>query len=255
MNGSQPITLLFDSGASSNVISTSLIGSTVQMQFDREVENQGVDGVSRVALSEGNQLVVGGVAWDDISFLSIDYQGEALDGIRGWRAFENRVVEVNYDDMELLIHESVDAVESLDATYSKHEMKFLRGIPYIRADIATSDHEVSGWFGFDTGSDWSLSLSQKFAAEVAFIGHLPKIGSQTVSGSSGVTHTRDILRAPEVRFGDVALAQVPLSVFNRDPEGVRHNDTMGNLILKRFNAVLDFENFHVSKSSPGDRPR
>jgi hypothetical protein len=245
VNGSMPIKLLFDTGASSNVITTSVVGTKVQMLFNRDVQNEGSDGVTSVRLSDSNRLELGGLVWDDLSFISIDYPAVELEGLVGWIAFDNTVVEINYDEMALIIHDSMDSVDLDEDRYSEFEMKILRGLPYIEGTVVTRKGNATGWFEFDTGSDWTLSLSQKFASKKALNGSMPQIGALSSSGSAGVWHKEIMVRAPELRLGDAELYQIPMSIREEDPKGVNHNDIMGNLMLKRFNAVLDFKNLKI----------
>jgi hypothetical protein len=67
---------------------------------------------------------------------------------------------------------------------------------------------------------------------------MPQIGALSSSGSAGVWHKEIMVRAPELRLGDAELYQIPMSIREEDPKGVNHNDIMGNLMLKRFNADL-----------------
>lgn len=97
---------------------------------------------------------------------------------------------------------------------------------------------ATGRFEFDTGSDWTLSLSQKFASKKALNGSMPQIGALSSSGSAGVWHKEIMARAPELRLGDAELYQIPMSIRAEDPKGVYHNDIMDNLMLKRFNSDL-----------------
>lgn len=246
INDSAPLNILFDSGANSNVVNSRTLGQKVAMEFDSVVENQGSDGTQSVKLSKQNRFETSGLIWEDMTFVSIEYPDKNLDGILGWTAFENRIVEINYDEMALLIHDSLDRDELLVQGYSEVEMRYFRSLPYIRATVCgNSKKEATGWLEFDTGSDWSLSLSQKFARENLAEHDMKKIGSLISSGSVGVDVEMSMLLAPKLKLGQFETYQIPISVAESDPKGVTHNDILGNLLLKRFNAVLDFRNDRV----------
>lgn len=242
INDSEPLNFIFDTGASSNVVTSSLIGEKVQLKLDGEQKNGGSDGIAAVKTSSSNQLEINGLVWNDVNFLAINYQGEKFDGVLGWTEFENKIVEINYDRKVLIIYDSIGA---LSPDYSRFEMKILRGVPYIKGSIIIGDKEKTGWFEFDTGSDWSLSLSQKFAGENSLNDAMKKVGSSISSGSTGVKYEQTVVLSPKLKLGEFEMYQVPISIYKVDPEKVKYNDILGNLLLKRFNAVIDFKNYSI----------
>ena len=242
INNSEPLNFIFDTGASSNVVTSSLIDKKFQLKLDGETENGGTDGFATVKTSSANRLEINGLVWNDTEFLAINYEGGKFDGVLGWTAFENKIVEINYDRKVLIIRDSIGA---LSPEYSKFEMKMLRGLPYIKGSIIIGGKEKTGWFEFDTGSDWSLSLSQKFAGENSLNETMKKVGSAISSGSTGVKYEKTVVLSPKLKLGDFEMYQVPISIYKVDPERVKNNDILGNLLLKRFNAVIDFKNYHI----------
>lgn len=242
INKSNNLDFLFDTGANAIVIVSNLIGKKVNLDLDGKTMNSGSDGSGTIETSSSNTLEIGNLNWDDIRLLSIDYQKPDFDVVLGWIAFENKIVEIDYEKSNLIIHKSIETVPK---DYSKIETKMIRGVPYIYGSTVIKNKTSSGWFEYDSGSNGSFSLSQKFASENGLNGVMKKIGTSTSSGSAGIKWKAEDYILPKLQFGDFELTNIPLSIDEKDPEGVEHNDILGNNLLKRFNAIIDLQNFEI----------
>ncbi|MEM8846804.1 MAG: aspartyl protease family protein [Bacteroidota bacterium] len=242
INMSDTLDFIFDTGANAIVITSSLIGNQVVLELDGESENKGSDGTHTVKTSSSNQLEIENLNWDDVSILSIDYQNRSFEGVLGWIAFENKIVEIDYENSILIIHKSLKTVSP---NYTKVDTKMIRGVPYIKTTISTGDKVSTGWFEYDTGSNGSISMSQKYALKNGLNGVMEKVGTAVSSGSNGEEVILNMHKLPKMQFGGFEVNEVPLFIAEKDPEGVEHNDLLGNNILKRFNAVIDFGRYEI----------
>lgn len=243
VNDSDSLDFIFDTGAGISVVTQSLIeNKKVNVKLDGDQKNTGTDGVSMVKRSSGNVLEIGSLLWSNVPLLSIDYKGFPFDIVLGWVAFEDRVVELNYETNTLIVHHSLPPV---DKEYSRLDLKLISGIPYIQCKTIVNGIESEGWFDFDTGSDGTMTVGQKFATQNALNNILKVIGTSTSKGSSGKEFTQKYVLMPRIKLGNFEMYQVPMSINNEDPEGVQHNENIGNVILKRFNAIIDFKNYVV----------
>ncbi len=119
------------------------------------------------------------------------------------------------------------------------------GIPYIWGVITVNGNRHGGWFEYDTGSDGSIGLSNKFANENKISGALKITGNAVYTGSAGMVRqvTKHVL--PKLKLGAYEIHNIPLSINVKDPTGVYNNDILGNNLLKRFDVILDFKNYHM----------
>ncbi|BDS14920.1 retropepsin-like aspartic protease [Aureispira anguillae] len=239
INQSDSLDLIFDTGANAIVINRSLINKRVNLNLNGQAQNQGSDGISIVATSSNNQLEIGNLIWDEVNILAIDYQDSPFDGVLGWIAFEEKMVEINYELNILVIHPNI---ASIHPEYTQYPMKMIQGIPYIEGTVVTGNQKATGWFGFDTGCSSSILLSQRFAHEHRFKPILPPISISTHLGSSGIAYQSNDYTLSKFKLGGFETYLIPISINQKDPEGVNNNDILGNLLLKRFNAILDFKN-------------
>lgn len=242
VNNSAPVDFLFDTGAGAVVLAQALVNQRVPLRQDGHTVNVGADGRRAVATSSGNMLAVGGLRWPAVSLLTIDYSGLGFDGVLGWVAFENKIVEVDYEKRYLVIHDQLPATV---ADYSPVELQLRQGIPFIKASLTAKGPPREGWFDLDTGSDGGLVVSQEFAARHDLTNGLKRLGTAAASGSTGGVVPQTIFALPKLKIGDYELYQVPLYVNDQDPVGGASAENIGSLVLKRFNLLLDFRQYRA----------
>lgn len=239
VNGSAPLDFLFDTGAGALVLTAAAARQRVPLRTDGQVLNAGTDGRRAVPTSAGNVLTLAGLRWPQVPLLTIDYAGgAAFDGVLGWVAFENRVVEIDYERRYLVIHAKLPA---LAATYAPAELRLRNGIPFIKCTLTAGGQASEGWFDLDTGSDGGLVISQGFAATHNLAAGLRRLGTAEASGSAGGVVRQTIVALPRFAVGGYELYQLPLFINEQDPAGAAPAENIGSSILKRFNWVLDFQ--------------
>lgn len=243
INESDTLNFLFDLNAGINVINEEAIKSPkASIKIDGSVENTGSDGVMITQLSSANKIAIDHLIWENVPLLIIPYGKRSFDAVLSWRSFEDKIVEIDYNNNLLIIH---NELPDLVSEYSALETKMINGIPYVKCELSIGEKRVQDWFGFDTGGNGELLVSQKFAAENQLNGIMNHIRSATATGSSGNPLKLKIVQLPKLKIGDYELYRVPLGIYDKDPEGVDDLKILGNNILKRFNAIIDFQNNRI----------
>ncbi|WP_375559182.1 retropepsin-like aspartic protease [Bernardetia sp. OM2101] len=243
INGSDSLDFLFDTGADAVVITSSLIEEKVEMELDGKAENGGSDGFSVAETSSNNKLIIKNLVWDNVNIISIDYKNPSFDAVLGWVAFEGKVITINYDLRMLILN---DSLPSTVKDYSKMETKMIRNVPYIKTTLTIGQKESTDWIEYDSGSDGTLSLSRKYIKDNNIdTGTMDLIGTAFSSGSSGIEWKETKHTLPKLKFGAFETYQIPIYVAEKDPEGIEFNDILGNNLLKRFNAIIDFKNYEI----------
>ncbi|MGL4631769.1 MAG: aspartyl protease family protein [Leadbetterella sp.] len=206
------------------------------------MKNEGIDGVSDVEKSSNNKISISSLTWESVPLIAIDYKPKSsfpFDVVLGWLIFENKIVEINYETQQIILHNSLPHISS---EYSKQEFKLINGIHYIKCKLTVNDKESETWFDFDTGSNGELIIGKKFSDNYQLTSHLKKISTSKSKGSSGVEISNSNYILPKLKIGNYEMYQVPVSIPDLEIErsGIREN--IGNNILKRFNAYIDFQN-------------
>lgn len=238
VNGSAPIDFLFDTGAGAVVLTAALVRQRVPLRQDGHTGNVGADGQRTVATSAGNTLQVAGLRWPNVSLLTIDYPaGSTFEGVLGWVAFEQKVVELDYEHGYLVLH---DRLPALAAAYAPVPLQLRNGIPFVAAMLEANGQRNEGWFDLDTGSDGGLVIGQRFAASHGLPGNLRRLGTASAGGSTGGTVRQTVVALPTLTLGAYSLPPVPLYINDQDPVGGAVAENIGSDLLRRFTWLLDF---------------
>jgi hypothetical protein len=152
------------------------------------------------------------------------------DVIFGNSLFRDRIVEIDYDRMELRVH----AVSpTIPPSYTRHHMALDGGIrPLIQADLLVDTQRVTDWYLFDTGLTSTLRLSARQNREQ----HLAaRVGAWFGFGG------RKIFRARGFRIGGIEMpaGMAVVETYDDVNQGLVAGGAIGNAWLRRFNVILD----------------
>lgn len=239
INNSDTLSILFDTGASAIVISTPAMDKKVKVKLDGSVLNGGTDGIERVPTSSKNTLNIGGLIWNDVPLLAIDFGESPFDVVLGWVAFQDKILTINYESKKMII---LDSLPKMSKEFRKIDFRLIDGIPYVKCKMIVEGTAYEEWFDFDTGSDGTIRLSNEYFTSNQLQSKLRKIGKGIATGSTGIEIKSDILLMVRLIIGDFELYNIQLSVPEKDPDTADKLGNIGNLILKRFTTIIDFKN-------------
>ena len=237
VNNSDTLNMLFDTGANAVVLESSLVGNKVEVDFDGQTENNGADGTHTVETSTNNTLKIHDLIWDEVQLLSIGFNDSDCDVVLGWNIFHGKIVELNYDEMALIIHQDMSTVSK---TYTPVESAYIDGIPHIKTQFRSENANASEWFTFDTGSSSSVIVSHQFDNAYELSSGLESHSESTHVGSQGGGWKTINYNFPIVKLGTYEFYEAPINVSTTDPEGMINN-IIGIDILRRLNTVLNFQ--------------
>lgn len=241
INDSGPIDFMFDTGASVNVVTKKTDEKKVNLIINGTVKNTGADGISQKAFSTKNTIEIGNLLWDDVDFQIIDYKKNSFEAILGWVSFEYKVVEIKYDDNKIIIHN-----QPIDYTdYTKLKIRKFGSTPYIKASLFKNGKESKGWFGFDTGFNRSVLVSNKFSVKHKILENNKIIEKRDYTGSAGIPKSTSKIMIDKIKIGDYEIYHFPIMVNSQEMKGMENGNFLGNELLKRFNVILDFKNNYI----------
>jgi hypothetical protein len=223
INHSRELDFIFDTGASIGVLSEEGRARGAGLRSDNK-----------------NVFAIEGIVISNSAVRFINYQGGLkADGVLGYNAFEGKVVEINYDKNILVIHHS--AFDTLG--YRSTEMKWRGSAMFVEGTIEVRNKVHKGLFLFDTGSKWALSLNKAFAIENNLYEALEKMGTRRAKGADGKTIKSNKVILPSFQLAGLSLPAVPTDLeLPKGSEGSLAFNIVGNDVLKRFNAILDYKN-------------
>jgi Aspartyl protease len=237
INGSAPLDLLFDLGADTAVLYPSGVRKNAGLRLDGEIENAGTGGVMIRRTSGDNEIVLGQLSWRHEPVLLIDKQSDRADGIVGNNLFDNQVVEIDYDAMELRIRDELPARAN---AWTALPIRFNGTLPAVPVHIAATPAPFDVQLVLDTGSSASVFLNRDLAEKYRLHESLPNIGVSHMRGTGAAEIHNQVLLLPALRLGAEQLLNLPAHVEDLSGERGGLGGHLGMDVLKRFNAVLDF---------------
>jgi predicted aspartyl protease len=233
INHSRPLRFLVDTGADGMAVSLAT-RDLAGMKIDDQSENTGADGTTWVDYSTSNRVALGGVS-RTFGAAVIDYQNRPFDAVLGWKFFEGRVVEIDYDRKTLFVHGSLPSTVG----YTRMNTRWIENTPAIEVILQTEGPRLQAWLSLDTGSNGTIDLSYAYSSRHDLKDVLTqKIGTSQFSGSAGRKIRSVDVRAPSVEIQGLRLDQPKVS-FTIDEDGSSGDGTIGSEILREFNILLD----------------
>ncbi|SMG36252.1 Aspartyl protease [Marivirga sericea] len=238
INSSDTLDLVFDLGANTTVINkTRMETKNVQIKFDTVVLNKGGNGISKEDKSLRNQVLVGKYNYEGVDILGIAYpEADILDGLIGWNFFENKIIQLNFESTELIIH---DQLPTLSDQYSKCKIKFISGLPYIETIIYKGRKKVKIWAMLDTGYNSTFKVYYNTVINNKLDNEFLLIGESISYGTDGTIAESDLVLLPKISLGDFEVYNMPADLVKTKVESDIPALFGGNL-LKRFHVFLDF---------------
>jgi predicted aspartyl protease len=220
VNGSRPLKLLFDTGASVSVLAE--------------------EGAGKGAALAGptGSIRLGAVEVRDTPIIAIPYGGTLhADGVLGYNLFLGRQVAIDYGRRELRIGPPAAAPPGFRT--ARLRWQGARTLVEVIIDDGTRQRTIP--MLLDTGSKWSLSLgnSDALARNSA---HLAPLGWRYARRADGQEVESRVLKLPRVTFAGYTLTRVQADVETPGTATLLPTHILGNDFLRRFDLVLDYRN-------------
>lgn len=239
VNGSRPLRFLFDTGATSMVISTHSL-KDVPMEFSETIVNHGATGSGEVRGSKDNQFTIGGRTLEHVPFIAIPYSPDQWDGVLSLWFIKQQVTEVNYKDRKIYLYPHGSYTPPPHAIRLK--MEYVMGIPVVPAQVTVNGKTHQLRLSVDTGSDRVLDLNTPFVKKHHLLGSQKPFSISRISSSDSHTGVLENVLFDSVQLGGCKLPLIP-GAFSTVTAGIQSSPemdgVMGNNLLKRFNLVYD----------------
>lgn len=239
VNGSRSLRFLFDTGATSMVISTNSLKG-VPMEFNKTVVNHGATGSDEVRGSTENKFTIGEQVMEHVPFIAIPYSPDQWDGVLGLWFINQQVTEVNYTDRKIYLYPHGSYTPPPHAIRLKIE--YVMGIPVVPGQVTVNGKTHQLRLSVDTGSDRVLDLNTPFVKEHHLLGSQKPFCISRISSSDSHTGVLENVIFDSIQLGGCKLPLIP-GAFSTVTAGTQSSaemdGVMGNNLLKRFNMVYD----------------
>ncbi len=239
LNGTDSLNLYFDTGGTDLVLRHAAIKERTTLLKGKNKAYQEED---YEPLEELNTLELGSLVWDSLTVYPVGVGPLEADGHFGWDLFENKIVELDYDRGEMIIHPALPG--KLD-DYAKLEIEYSHTLFCIQTRLQVSDETYPARYLFDTGFQRSIILDKELRAKNGFPHDLPVIKESKLRNGAGEEFINKVVRVERVCFADLCAENVPIQLLSTPNPARFETHILGNELLKRFNTILDFQNHFV----------
>jgi hypothetical protein len=229
INGSAPLSMQFDLGAAAVNFSARSLGKA-SLSWDTSDQLVNSDGRNTVPASARNTIRIGALEWTSQRVVQTRNMERNEDVIIGNSLFRDRILEIDYDRMEIRIHA---LSPSIPPSFTRYDLALDGGVrPLIQAELLVNGNRLKDWYLFDTGLTSTLRLSARQNREQ----HLAeRLGAWFGFGG------RKIFRARGFVVGDMEMptAMAVVETYDDVSQGLVAGGAIGNAWLRRFNVILD----------------
>lgn len=169
--------------------------------------------------------------------------GIPVNGIIGYHFFKNHLVEINYDKKKIVVYRNSDKIaKKINRKYAEIPMTIEKNKPYIVADVALNEQEISTKLLVDIGNSDALWL---FENEQKGIAVPPKNFTDYLGkGFSGEIHGKRS-RIATIKFGDYEfkkpIVAFPDSTSIKSVTMVKDRaGSIGGEMTRRFTVIFDY---------------
>lgn len=224
LNGQHDVSIEFDLGAGTSAVNATS-SDRLLLSFDGTQMLSNTQGVNEARMSKVNTLTIGPLTWSGLSLTEVGNMKPDEDLIVGNGLFRNKVIEIDYDHLRLIVH---DRLPSTAKTFRKQRVVFEQDRPKFEATFKNGGHTYAFWFLFDTGRDGSMLIGEDLTGRD---GNWKKLQAlQMLNG-------KKIVRLDAVVGGEVFKDVVTNAADPGKPGG--RPSLFGNQILSHFNVILD----------------
>lgn len=239
INQGEELEFLFDTGAESIGLYQSGYKKYSSLHFNRPVDIVGIGGISKGTNSAGNQLQLDHLIWDNKSVYYANEQLKGVDGLIGYKIFEDKVVEIDFDKQMIMAHRSLPVLKS---GYTACRFEKRGGLYFIELKLKIGEKVISGWFDFDTGNNGVMYLHDGMVSGENIDHLFGNLGEATIRNTDGNTvKTRKII-LQKLYVGAYELTDIPVLMVQPNELKSLPFSNMGIELIKRFNIVMDYKN-------------
>jgi hypothetical protein len=248
VNRSRTLWLVLDAGSVANVMDARVAEALgITRSGDREVTGAG-DGSLSSSTGRDVTLGVDGLELPprDVEVVPLTAalgfaEGRTVDGLLGYEFFRDFVVEIDYAERRVRVH------EPRSFEYTGHgaviPLEIVRGNIFVSATLLVAGREpVAGRFLVDTGWRSALSLNRPFVESERLLATTRTIRATTGVGIGGPI-LEAVGRVQGLELGRYKMKDL-VATFSSAKRGVLFQEDMagviGGEILRRFKAIFDY---------------
>jgi Aspartyl protease len=242
VNQGDNLILMFHSAVDSVTVTNDALKKLHNFKTDEVVEVQSWGGTASGTASKGNRLKIGAFEWKDQTIFVDQFSGPGTDGKFGPNLFDGKVLEINFDRSELVIHSSLPSFAiDRESNYQRLDFSMDRGAMYVAGELVIGEEKFPNKFMIHSGFSGTVVLDDAFVKEREVISKLPTISERELKDAFGNVVKTKKVRLTAMRFGELHFDDVPVEIFD-GTVAMQQISILGGDFLKRFNMIIDSTN-------------
>ena len=256
INGSEPLALIVDTGASASVIDRSRAQQLGLATGQSEDARTGGGSVEAAQIQNAT-LRLGEIEIPNLSLYAIDLTplraglDLRIDGIIGYDLFNRYIVELDYVTPAVRLRDQSDDPPSGSITVP---IQIREQLPLMELQVTSANgRRGTGLVEFDTGQTGGLTLTQEFVDRNGLLGPAqPTLAISTGALLPGQVSAK-VARFGYVRIGNINVNAPLANITSQEDAGVGDDvaGLLGGEILKRFTVFIDYSRQQI-KLTPGN---
>lgn len=260
LNDKLPMKFIVDTGIRTTILTEKIMSDALALTLNRKIILKGPGEQQIIAAHVANNITIKipGVVGRGQALLVLEedflqlrnYLGVEVHGIIGYELFSRFVVEIDYNNHMLILHQSQSFEPKKN--FERFPLTIEDTKPYIVTQIKINGKTSQSKLMIDTGASHALLLEEDEEKDII----IPKrnIEANIGRGLGGPIRGR-LARIDQIKIGDYVLKGV-ISSFPEEGQYLdtvffnRHG-TLGGELLSRFRVVFDYssENIYLKKTS------
>jgi hypothetical protein len=239
LNENEHLQLMFHTAEDSIVLTRKTTEKLKGFKVNGSVDVETWGGKAASGVSTGNRLRIGTLAWDNQVIFIDEYSGKGTDGKFGPNLFAGKVIEINFESCELIIHPALpEFVLAPTSTYKRMEISLEHGSMYLVGSLDIGDRKIQNKFMLHTGFGGTALLDDEFVRVHQLADQLETISQRELKDAFGNTLKTRKVRLRSLDFDGIQFADIPIEVFD-GALGRQKVSVIGGGLIKQLNMVID----------------
>lgn len=235
INATDTARLMFHTAANDVSVIESSAGRLPTIQWDEgQYDATAWGGRGAQRYSPQNTLSMAGLTWDSLGIWQNQLSGPGTDGKFGPQLFDEKYIEINYDDRRIIIHNQLP--ENIQ-TFYRLPIAYENGHMYVEVILRVGDQDVRKRCMIHSGYAGTILLDDSFASEVNLAEKMTITDRQELKDSLGNTITSKKGMLPYVRIADEVISDMVVGFFDGN-QGIQRVSVLGADILRRFHLIV-----------------
>lgn len=249
VNNKGPFSFILDSGAAFDVLDEEQ-ARAMNVEFSDEAVVRGAgEGSVRISAGAGVSLSLAGleIVKPNITILPIhssisNNEGRDVDGLLGYDFFKRFVIEIDYANKRISIHDQ--KTYQYAGTGKIIPLEENNGHTFINTTLVLADgRQLPVRLLVDTGARMGVMLNTPFVDSHQLVGTTTQIIDPVISIGVGGSYRSAVARIESLRLGPFTMKE-PVVTLSRSKSGVLagsgYDGIIGAEILRRFKVIFDY---------------